>query len=275
MHHAWLVFLYMTCNLEPTDYRGKRMRKISYLLLCSGLLLGTATVATALPILQIIDLESTSLAKITGTSQDGIVNEWSSLKKVTKASLETKNSQGLGSSTPYHYNVVDVTVKDEFNDWSGSVYAGTLFWNGNFSNSEHWYGLGGDTNYTSIRAEATAELDMRFTVKGIGAMISADAHKDTNGSLAFSVFDETDDTMLFDVATQGSGFVSPDLYLTDGHTYQLYALCEIGPGSSSGRWGELYWYNSPFTITVPECSTLLLSITGLCLFLIHRRRSTL
>ncbi|MBV5330473.1 MAG: hypothetical protein JZU65_23035, partial [Chlorobium sp.] len=212
--------------------------------------------------------------KITGTTQDGIINEWSSLKTITMDSLKTKSIKGSGSSAPYPYNVVDVTIRDEYNDFSGSVWAGTLFWNGEFSNSEHWYGLGGDNNYIGIGAEATSQLDMRFTVKGVGAMIAADAHKDTNGSLAFSLFDETDDAMLFDAATQGSGLFSPDLYLTDGHTYQLYALCKIGPGASSGRWGEFYWYNSPFTVTVPECSTMLLSITGLFMFLLHRRRST-
>jgi hypothetical protein len=251
------------------------MKTFSYFLLCTGLLLGATTTATALPILNVLDLEATSLAKITGTSQDGIINEWDSLEKITKDSLKTTIIQGIGSSVPFPYNVVDVIVKDADNDWSGSVYAGTLFWNGNFTNSEHWYGIGGETNYSALTAEATAQLDMRFTVKGIGAMIAADAHKETNGSLAFSVFDETDDTMIFDVVTQGSGFVSPDLYLTDGHTYQLYALCKIGPGSSSGRWGEFYWYNSPFTVKVPESSTLLLSITGLFLCLLHRRRSAL
>jgi len=251
------------------------MKIYSCLLLCAGLLLGTTTIATALPILDILDLESTSLAKITGTSQDGTINEWNSLKKITKDSLKTTNIQGIGSSVPFPYNVVDVTVQEKDNDWSGSVYAGTLFWNGNFSNSEHWYGIGGETNYIAIIAEATAQLDMRFTVKGIGAMIATQAHKDTNGALAFSLFDETDGTMLFDVATQGNDFLSPDLYLADGHTYQLYALCKIGPGSSSGRWGELYWYNSPFTVKIPECSTMLLSITGLLLCLLHKRRKTL
>jgi hypothetical protein len=250
------------------------MKTISSFLLCAGLLLGTATVATALPILRVLDLESTSLAKISGTTQDGIINEWSSLKKITKASLIAKNNNLQVSSAPFPYNVVDVTLKDADNDWSGSVYAGTLFWNGNFSNSEHWYGLGGETNYTAIKAEATSQLDMRFTVKGVGAMIAADAHKETNGSLAFSLFDETDDAMLFDITTQENGFFSPDLYLTDGHTYQLYAICKIASGASS-RWGEFYWNNSPFTVTVPECSTMLLSITGLSLFFLQRRRGTL
>jgi len=251
------------------------IKTYSCFLLCAGLLFGTTTIATALPILNVIDLEATSFAKITGTNQNGVIKEWSSLKRITKVNLKAENTGQQGSSAPYPYNVVDVTVQDEDNDWSGSVYAGTLFWNGNFSNNEHWYGIGGATNYTAIRAEATAQLDMRFTVNGIGAMIAAQAHKDTNGDLAFSLFDETDGTMLFDVATPGNNFLSPDLYLADGHTYQLSALCKIGPGSSSGRWGEFYWYNSPATVTIPECSILLLSSTGLFLFLLHRRRSAL
>jgi len=252
------------------------MRELSYLLLSVGLLLGTATVATALPILQIIDLESTSLAKITGTSKDGVINEWISLKEISKASLKTVPIGHVTPTVPDYFNHLNV-VEDGF--WLGDVVAGTLFWHDAFSNSDHYLGVArlyddpdNPDDYTAISAEATSQLDMRFKVKGNDAIIAAGGYNEEGGGqIVFSLFDETNGTMCFNIATLGGSFLSPhDLYLTDGHTYQLHALNKV-----SNDYGCFYWYNSPFTITVPECSTLLLSITGLCLFLIHRRRSTM
>jgi hypothetical protein len=253
------------------------MRKISYLLLSVSLLLGSASVATALPILNILDLKSTSLAKITATTQSGVTREVTSLVTMTKANLPKKIIQEQPNYGNNFSNTVDLYLNDPHNDYSGSVYAGILFWSGGFTNYEHWSTFGGmETNYTNITGEATSQLDMRFTISGEGAMIGFAAYKNTrSGLFAFSLFDETDDRILFNTATNGNGLYFDDLYLSDGHTYQLYAFSKIGPTGGESIDGNFDWLNSPLIITVPECSTLLLSITGLCLFLIHRRRSTL
>jgi len=253
------------------------MRKISYLLLSVGLFLGTATVANALPILKVLDLKSTSFAKISATTPLGVTREVTSLVTMTKANLPKKIIQQQLNYSYVSGASVDLYLNDPQNDYSGSVYAGVLFWSGGFTNSEHGSGFGGtETNYTNITGEATSQLDMRFTISGEGAMIGFAAYKNTrSGLFAFSLFDETDDLTLFNTATNGNGLYFDDLYLSDGHTYQLYAFSKIGPTGGESIDGNFDWLNSPLIITVPECSTLLLSITGLCLFLIHRRRSTL
>lgn len=243
------------------------MKNVSYLILCIALVLGKTNMAAAIPMLNVIDLESTSLARITVTTQPGITNEWSSFVKITESNLKKVNMDGWHSFVDFPFNVVDVDLADEHYETSASVYAGILFWNNGFSNSENWYGAGNDGH--PIVLEATSQLDMRFTVKGDGAMIAAGGTKDGVGSFGFSLFDETDDIILFDIATQWS-FLSPDLYLADGHTYQLHALSRLG-NTGAQRWGEFYWANSPFAIEVPEGSALLLSVPGLFLFLLYRR----
>ncbi len=252
------------------------MRKISYLLLCAGLLVGTVSTASALPILKVLDLESTSLAKITAINQSGVTKELTSLTTMTKANLPKKITQ-KGANNATFPSTVDLYLNDPQNDYSGSVWAGVLFWSDGFTNSEHWTGFGGtETNYQKITGEATSQLDMRFTVKGDGAMIGVSTYKNTlSGLFAFSLFDETENQALFDAATNGNGLYFDDLYLSDGHTYKLYSFSKTGPTSGNSIYSYFDWHNSPLAITVPECSTLLLSITGLCLFLIHRRRSTL
>jgi len=253
------------------------MRKISYLLLSVGLLLGTVSTASALPILKVLDLESTSLAKITAINQSGVTREISSLVTMTKANLPKKIIQELPNDSGLFATTVDLYLNDPQNDYSGSVYAGILFWSGGFTNSEHWAGFDGtETNYTNISGEATSQLDIRFTISGEGAMLGVQTYKETrSGFFAFSLFDETDDQILFDTATNGEWPNFDDLYLSDGHTYRLYAFSKIGPISGNSIYSYFDWLNSPLIITVPECSSLLLSATGLFLFCLHRRRRTL
>jgi len=249
------------------------MKPVSCLLLCAALLSAKTSMAAPLPILNIIEMKSTSLAKISATNQSGVTKEVTSLITMTEANLPKKIIQEQPNSATFFANTVDLYLNDPQNDYSGSVYAGVLFWSGGFTNSEHWSGFGGtETNYTSITGEATSQLDMRFTITGDGSMIGVTTYKNTlTGLFAFTLFDETDDRTLFDTATNGNGLYSNDLYLSSGHTYQLYAFSKIGPTPGQSIVGYFDWRNSPLILTVPECSTLMLSCLGCLLFFSYQR----
>ncbi|MBT8341623.1 MAG: hypothetical protein KJP07_16595 [Desulfatitalea sp.] len=230
------------------------MKKKTFMLLCSVLIAGTANMAVALPLLNVLEIQSSSVAQVTATNlSTGVVQEWSDPS----------------------YLLVDVDGQGDLVD----VHTGSFFDGMGFANVTNHFGsppsiIGEDPQ--SISVEATSQLDLRFAVEGAGASIAALAVLyDTPGSVAFSIFDETAGAMLF--SNSGWNFYTPDIHLTDGHIYNMHGLCHISSIGDGGS-AEFIWGNSEFDVRmpmskslfevrVPESKNLLIFVSGLLLLL--------
>lgn len=253
------------------------MKTVCYLTVCAALLSAETGLAAPLPILNILEMQSTSLAKISATTPTGETKEISSMVTTTEASLPKKITQEQSNNQATFASTVELYLNDPQNDYSGSVRAGVLFWSDGFTNGQHWSSFGGlTTDHTDITGEATAQLDMRFTITGNGAMIGVSTDRNTQtGLFTFSLFDVTGNHSLFHTTTNDTGFFSDDFFLTDGHTYQLHAISKIGPTPGQSMEGNFNWRISPLSITVPECSSLTLSSLGLLLFISSQHQAAL